>query len=446
MPAFQYRRITGIVSYENSVGKRPAALAFLKPKHRRVTTKTDSDIWPDPGISRVPYQVYAAPDIYAQERERVFMGPAWHFLCLDCEIPNRGDYKSTFVGDIPVIVVRARDGSVNGLENRCSHRGATLCLEKFGNLRSFSCVYHGWSYDLDGNLKGVPFERGVNGGGGMPEDFRKEDNGLRRLRIATHAGVVFGTFHDDTPPLADYLEPAFVEKVARVMPRAVKVLGYNTQVMHNNWKLYAENVRDPYHASILHLFFTTFKMNRLTQRGEILVNDEGGHHVSTNWRDPDASIDTYREQDLRAVDDEFALNDPTLLDYQDEFDDNGTLQILSVFPGFVMQQIYNCLAVRQIVPKGPDLTEVNWTYYGFEDDADDLTTLRLKQANLIGPAGYISMEDGAVGEFVQRTLPGAQSEETILMMGGHTAESQTSRATETSIRGFWKAWRRYMEI
>ena len=407
---------------------------------------TVSDIWPDPGISRVPYQVYSDPDVYAQERARIFMGPAWHFLCLDCEIPARGDYKSTYVGDIPVIVVRARDGSVNALENRCSHRGSLLCLEKFGNLRSFSCVYHGWSYDLDGNLKGVPFERGVNGGGGMPEDFRKEENGLRRLRVEIHAGVVFGTFHDETPPLADYLEPAIADKISRVLSKPVKVIGYNTQVMHNNWKLYGENVRDPYHASILHLFFTTFKINRLTQRGEILVNEAGGHHVSSNWRDPEASIDTYREQELRSADDEFTLNDPDILNFIDEFDDNGTMQILSVFPGFVAQQIYNCLAVRQIVPCGPDKTEVNWTYLGFEDDTDELMSLRLKQANMIGPAGYISMEDGAVGAFVQRTLTGAQDDETVLMMGGHTAESQASRATETSIRGFWKAWRRHMEL
>lgn len=410
-----------------------------------MNTNTVSDIWPDPGLSRVPYQVYADARVYERERSQIFMGPTWHFLCLESEIPNRGDYKSTHVGDIPVIVVRARDGSINGLENRCSHRGALLCLEKFGNLRSFSCVYHGWSYDLDGNLKGVPFERGVNGGG-MPDDFHKEDNGLRRLRIDAHAGVVFGTFSEDAPPLADYLEPAIAAKIARVLPRPVKVIGYNTQVMHNNWKLYAENVRDPYHASILHLFFTTFKINRLTQRGEILVNDAGGHHVSSNWRDPEASIDTYREQELRAADDEFALNDPGLLDYIDEFDDNGTMQILSVFPGFVAQQIYNCLAVRQIVPRGPDLTDVNWTYFGFVDESDDLAALRLKQANMIGPAGYISMEDGAVGEFVQRALPGAMDDDTVLMMGGHTAESQASRATETSIRGFWKAWRRHMEL
>ena len=66
----------------------------------------------------------------------------------------------------------------------------------------------------------------------------------------------------------------------RVMPRPVKVLGYTTQVLKNNWKLYVENVKAPYHASIPHLFFTTFRINRLSQKGGVIVSPSGGHHVS----------------------------------------------------------------------------------------------------------------------------------------------------------------------
>ncbi len=87
-----------------------------------------------------------------------------------------------------------------------------------------------------------------------------------------------------------------------------------------------------------------------------------------------------------------------------------------------------------------------WTYYGFEDDDEELAGLRLKQANLVGPAGYISMEDGAVGAFVQRALPGAGQDATVVKMGGEGAESQNARATETSVRGFWKAYRRLMDM
>jgi hypothetical protein len=127
-----------------------------------------------------------------------------------------------------------------------------------------------------------------------------------------------------------------------------------------------------------------------------------------------------------------------------EFDDGITLQILSVFPGFVLQQIQNCLAVRQVLPKGQEKSELNWTYIGYTDDTPEQRTVRLKQLNLVGPAGFISMEDGAVGGFVQRGIAGARDQEAIIEMGGETTSSSEGRATETSVRGFWKAYRQHM--
>jgi len=406
----------------------------------------ETPIWADTGLTRVPYALYADPAIYARERERLFLGATWNFLALECELPEIGDYKTTHVGDMPVIVVRAKDGAINGFENRCAHRGALLCLERFGNARAITCVYHAWSYDLEGRLKGVPFKKGVKGGGGMPADFRQEDHCLRRLRIDRHAGLVFGSFDPGTPPLADYLGAEIAGRMGRVMPKPVKVLGYNTQVLRNNWKLYVENVKDPYHASILHLFFTTFRINRLSQTGGVIVDDSGGHHVSYSKIDQTAADNAYRGEQLRADSQSFGLEDLSLLDGRDEFGDGITLQILTVFPNFVMQQIQNSLVVRQVVPKGIDRAEINWTYYGFEDDDDALVDLRLKQSNLVGPAGFVSMEDGAVGQFIQRALPGAGDDSSVIMMGGHGAESQRSRATETSIRGFYKKYRNLMDV
>jgi Ring hydroxylating alpha subunit (catalytic domain) len=133
-----------------------------------------------------------------------------------------------------------------------------------------------------------------------------------------------------------------------------------------------------------------------------------------------------------------------VLGMHDEFHDDIQLQILSVFPGFVLQQVHNALAVRQIVPRGVDATDLNWTYLGFVDDTAELRAHRLKQNNLVGPAGYVSMEDGCVGGFVQRGAAAAGDHVSVVNMGGEGAESQETRATEASVRGFWKAYRRYM--
>jgi hypothetical protein len=140
------------------------------------------------------------------------------------------------------------------------------------------------------------------------------------------------------------------------------------------------------------------------------------------------------------------LQDPTFLEAVAEFDDNINLQILSVFPGFILQQIHNALAVRQIVPRGVDSMDLNWTYLGFADDTPELRAMRLRQANLAGPAGFVSMEDGAVGGFVQRGIAAAGQENSVMEMGGSTAEGAETRATEASVRGFWKAWRAQMGL
>jgi anthranilate 1,2-dioxygenase large subunit/terephthalate 1,2-dioxygenase oxygenase component alpha subunit len=237
------------------------------------------------------------------------------------------------------------------------------------------------------------------------------------------------------------------ERIARVLNQPVQIIGRFTQALPNNWKLYVENVKDSYHASLLHMFFTTFRLNRLNQRGGILVSADGGHHVSWSAIDVEAQKKAdaaYSAQGIRAEHEGYRLADPSLLEGEDEFGDGVTLQILSVFPGFVLQQIQNSLAVRQVLPRGKDYTELNWTYLGFVSDSPAMRRIRLKQANLIGPAGFVSMEDGAVGGFVQRGIAAAGQESAIVEMGGTGAESQESRATETSVRGFWKAYRAVM--
>jgi anthranilate 1,2-dioxygenase large subunit len=102
--------------------------------------------------------------------------------------------------------------------------------------------------------------------------------------------------------------------------------------------------------------------------------------------------------------------------------------------------------VRQIVSRGVDATDLNWTYLGFTDDTPELRTHRLKQNNLVGPAGYVSMEDGAVGGFVQRGIAAASDELSVVEMGGAATGTDETRATEASVRAFWKAYRMHMGL
>ncbi|HEV2548510.1 MAG TPA: aromatic ring-hydroxylating dioxygenase subunit alpha [Stellaceae bacterium] len=402
--------------------------------------------WPREGLTRVPYSLYSDADLYVRERQQLFMGATWNFLCLEIAIPNPGDYRATFIGDVPVIVARDQDGSLGAFENRCAHRGALLCFNGTGHGREIRCAYHNWTYDLKGRLTGVAFRRGIDGKGGMPADFDPAHHNIRALHVESFAGVVFGTFSSAAPPLEAYLGPAIAERIRRVMQKPLVLLGCNYQLLPSNWKLYVENVRDSYHASLLHLFFTTFRLNRLSQEGGIIVDESGGHHVSYSKMATDRQSAEYDGAVLRAKRDGYRLADPSLIAGYDEFGDGITLQILSVFPGFVLQQIQNSLAVRQVLPKGVGETELVWTYFGYADDNEALRRMRMKQANLVGPGGYVSMEDGAVGGFIQRALPGARDASSVVAMGGDGTASQDTRATEAAVRGFWKAYRAHMDL
>ncbi|MHA6796989.1 Rieske 2Fe-2S domain-containing protein [Pseudonocardia bannensis] len=405
-----------------------------------MTSTTELPDWPD-GLTRIPYWAFQREDVYAAEQEKLFRGPYWSYLCLEVEVSSPGQFRTSFVGDTPVIVARDADGELYAFENRCAHRGALLALDDKGTAKDFTCVYHAWTYNLQGDLTGVAFKDGIKGKGGMPESFCMEAHGPRKLRLAVVHGLVFGSFSDDVDDIEDYLGDEIMGRIERVLGgRTPVVLGRFTQMLPNNWKLYVENVKDSYHASILHLFFTTFEINRLSQRGAIIVSEDGGHHVSYSAIDREAERDAaYSEQNIRS-DSGYRLADPSLLEGFSEVGDDTTLQILSTFPAFVLQQIQNSVAVRQILPRGVESTQLNWTLLGFEEDTPEQRKVRLKQANLVGSAGYISMEDGCVGGFVQRGVAGASDEAAVLEMGGAAAESSESRVTEASIRGFWKAY------
>ena len=401
--------------------------------------------WPPGKLTRVPYHLYQEPAVLDAEQQRIFEGATWNYLCLEAELPQPGGYRTTFLGRMPVVVARDSDGEVYAFENRCSHRGALIVLDDGGTARDFQCVYHAWRYDRQGNLKGIAFQNGVNGEGGMDPAFCMKSHGPRKLRTSVFCGLVFGSLSDDVPDLEDYLGPEIARGISRVLHKPVQILGRFKQTLPNNWKLYVENVRDTYHASLLHVFFTTFRLNRLSQKGGVVVSECGGNHISFSAIDPIAeNSEDYKTEELRSEKDDFKLEDATLLKGIDEFGDGVTLQILSVFPGFVLAQIQNTIAVRQVLPEGLETTALNWVYLGFQDDTPELRTMRHKQSNLIGPAGFVSMEDGAVGGFVQRGIASAGGQEAIVEMGGDSVRSQSSRTTEASVRGFWKAYRLHM--
>ena len=140
--------------------------------------------WPEEiggATTRIPFWAYTDAEVYEREQERIF-ARGWNYVALSAELASVGDFKRSFVGETPVVVTRAGSGSLHVFENRCAHRGVQFCRSALGNTKKFTCPYHQWVYDLEGTLKGVPFERGVKGNGGMPEGFDKSKTRAPALR------------------------------------------------------------------------------------------------------------------------------------------------------------------------------------------------------------------------------------------------------------------------
>lgn len=395
--------------------------------------------------SRVPYEVFSSQEIYDLEQERIFRGPTWSFLALEAEIPKPGDYKSTFVGDTPVVVTRTEEGELAAWVNRCSHRGAMVCRNARGNASSHSCVYHQWSFDQRGNLLGVPFRRGQKHMTGMPKDFDPKCHSLRQLKVESYRGLVFATFSDEAAALPDYLGAEMRPWVDRIFHKPVEYLGCTRQFSQSNWKLYYENVKDPYHASMLHLFHTTFNIFRVGMHARSLPDATHGlHSIITVTKNEEETSAAYKQQGIRSMDDGFSLEDESVLGHVKEYDELTTNHIQTIFPQLVIQQIHNTLVARQLLPKGPDNFELVFHFFGYTDDTPELRELRLKQANLVGPAGYISMEDTEATELVQRGTRRDPKATSVIEMARDNPGQQDSNITESLIRRFWVGYQQLM--
>lgn len=395
--------------------------------------------------SRTPYKVFSSQEVYELEQERIFRGPVWSFLALEAEIPLNGDFKSTFVGDTPVVVTRTEDGSLAAWVNKCAHRGAMVVRTPRGNAMSHSCAYHQWSFSAHGDLQGLPFRRGQKGIAGMAKDFDPKEHGLRKLRVESYRGLVFATFSDTVESLSDYIGAEMRPWIDRIFHKPIVYLGCTRQYSKSNWKLYLENVKDPYHASLLHLFHTTFNIFRVGMKARSLPDKRHGlHSIITATKNEDETGDAYKQQAIRSFDEGFALEDVSVLGQIKEYEEMTTNHIQPIFPQLVVQQIHNTLVARQLLAKGPDNFELIFHFFGYEDDTPEMRALRIKQANLVGPAGYISMEDTEATELVQRGTARDPEDCSVMDMAKDSPDQEDTLITESLIRKFWRGYQKLM--
>jgi phenylpropionate dioxygenase-like ring-hydroxylating dioxygenase large terminal subunit len=194
-------------------------------------------------------RIFSDEEIFELEMRNIF-GRAWLFLCHESQIPEQGDFFQAVMGRDNILVVRQRDGSVRALVNSCAHRGNAVCRAEEGNARNFLCTYHGWSYNIDGRLQGVPGQRKFY----QPEFDRTSYRMAKVAQVASYKGFIFGTHDPSAPSLEDFLGATGRLGLDLIACRGdmVVVPGIQKFIVDCNWKFALDNLYDWYHPQVTH--------------------------------------------------------------------------------------------------------------------------------------------------------------------------------------------------
>lgn len=417
-----------------------------------MSAQATPDIRPQILPDRAKTTLYTDPEIFAAEMRKIFEN-TWVWVAHASEIPNPGDFKTGQVGQHPVVIVRDRKGAVHVHVNRCRHRAATVCEVSKGKTNSFVCPYHGWSYALDGSLRGVPYEKGYEG------NLDKSQFPLRSLRVEQYAGMIFATFRKDIEPLTDYLGPAkkwmdlFMKQGAGF---PVTTLGEHKFRFPGNWKIQLENTTDAYHFPLVHKSFLTAS-DKETQDTLDMMNKGGfvedlgnGHSVMVmipELIDLEDNLDAPIPEKFKELAAELAQ------DYSDREVRRivravgGSGFNLNLFPNVACSMAF----FRVLQPISVDETEIRHIAIGMQGGpaAGNRARLRLHEF-FQGPMGFGSPDDAEVWDRVQH---GAQGDHDLWVMlnRGLSAEEKTPDghrrsdvSAETGMRAAYAQWSRMM--
>ncbi len=272
----------------------------------------------------------------------------------------------------------------------------------------------------------------MNGHGGMPDDFAREDHNLQRLSVTTRHGAIFVSEAMEMESLEDYLGPKMLVLFDRVFDGRPLARARRLSPAHSG-KLEAD-VRE--HQGSLS------RQPAARVSGDFRPCSAPTTRRAPRWIPPAATARSSRgaagdraassaTEEMASFREKLELHDPRLLDIVKEFPDSATVVMQTIWPNLIVQQQANTLATRQIVPVGPEAFDLVWTFFGYDDDDEAMRARRLRHANLMGPAGFVSLDDSEVMDLAQRGIHCDESGQALVEMGGRGTEDHDHIVTET---------------
>ncbi|MHA7846861.1 Rieske 2Fe-2S domain-containing protein [Serratia sp. D1N4] len=233
------------------------------------------------GIYRCNRAIFTDESLFELEMKAIFEGN-WIYLAHESQIAEPGDYYTLTMGRQPIIITRDQKMQLHGMINSCSHRGAMLASRKSGNKTSFTCPFHGWTFNNTGNLLKAKDEKS----GAYPACFKQAgSHDLKHLpHFASYRGFLFGSLNADVLPLEEYLGDTrqVIDLIVDQAPDGLEVLkGASTYTYDGNWKMQMENGADGYHVSVVHWNYASTMSRRNYEANGTPTVDANGWSKST---------------------------------------------------------------------------------------------------------------------------------------------------------------------
>jgi p-cumate 2,3-dioxygenase alpha subunit len=395
------------------------------------------------GVFRVNRQAFLSPEVRELEQRRVFE-QCWIYAGHESEVAHPGDFQCRRVAGRPVILARGDDDKVRVLLNTCTHRGAFVCREQSGNARTFQCPYHAWTFNIRGDLVGVPGEDAYS------SSFdRKEFHLGEAPRVESYRGFVFVCFNPAAESLEDYLAGAkeFLDLVCDQSEVGMEVVpGSQLYSIRANWKLLVENSFDGYHGLPTHQRYLNFlaETGGLDTSGRFLGKALalGNGHAVIEYEPPwgrlvarwSPSFGEAKKAEIEAL-------------YKKLEDRHGaewayrvaqTSRNLLIFPNLIINDIM-AITIRTFFPVAPDYMEVSaWALAPQEESAEN-RNLRLDNfLTFLGPGGFATPDDVEMLESCQRGFANREVMWSDISRGMNRANPITT--DELQMRVFWRRW------